>query len=159
MKNFNISRIDMIVEEKIKPNMVAIYDMKVQGLSDKQIGKYLGISAVEFSKVLEYYEPLKDIYEGAMDILRSKLRAVVIKRALGEDGKVNKDGEEVGADANLAFRILEKIDNEFRGKVNVDGGNSITIENIIMQVVEARQKVISEVEVDVVGEDIDVDEL
>lgn len=130
--------LDMVIESKIKPNMKRIFDMKTQGLKDKHIAKALGISVYMFQQAVDGYEELKDVYEDATEILCSKLREVVIERALGTDGKLGKNGKPVGPDANLALRTLEKIDPEYSKKesnVNVN----MTVEHVIHEINEKRR--------------------
>ena len=57
---------------------------------------------------------------------------IVVKRALGEDGLVDKEGNALPPDHNLAFRLLEKIDPRFRNKEEQRA--LITIEQVIRKV-------------------------
>lgn len=137
------NEIDAIIENKIKPNMKMIYDMKTRGLTDRQISKGLGISTKMFHKAMEEYEELSEIYNQATQLLCSQLREVAFERALGTDGKVDKDGNAVGPDANLAVRLLEKLDPEF-GKKETDKNVNVTVEHVIKQISSKRRKEIEE---------------
>lgn len=136
---FNIykSELEAIVETKIKPNLKAIYNMRVKGLRDKHIAQYLGITTHMFLKALDESEEIKDVYNDATILLCAELRDVAINRALGTDGKTDKDGNEVGPDANLAVRLLEKLDPTFAQKDEVKV--TITIEDIVRQLNEKRR--------------------
>lgn len=123
---------DLIYETKIKPNIRLIYDMKVNGLSDKYIAQALGITALMFQKIKDNYPLLKDAYDDAMEILCSQLNDVVVKRALGTDGRVDKDGNLLPPDEKLAFKLLEKFDPRYKTKSETQIG--ITIEELIRQV-------------------------
>lgn len=127
----------MVIETKIKPNLKAIYNMRIKGLRDKHIAQFLGISNAMFQKALNNDENLKGIYNDATVLLCSELRDVAISRALGTDGKTDKDGIEVGPDANLAVRLLEKLDPAFSKKEEVT--INITVEDIIKQLNEKRR--------------------
>lgn len=132
------NEIELAIETKIKPNMKRIYEMKVQGYTDRQIARVLGISVRTFMKVVEEYEELGEIYESAVQILCSKLREVAITRALGTDGKVDREGNEVGPDANLAMRLLEKLDPQF-SRTKEDSTVSVTVEHIIKEINNKRR--------------------
>lgn len=132
------NELDAIIETKIKPNMKRIYEMKVQGYTDKQIAKVIGISTNLFLKAIENFDELSEIYENATQLLSSKLREVVIDRALGTDGKVDKDGNEIGPDANLALRLLEKLDPKF-SKTQTESKVNVTVEHVIKQINEKRR--------------------
>lgn len=132
------NELEKIIEVKIKPNLKTIYNMRIKGLNDRHIARYLGISVTMFLKAVEECELLKETYNDATVLLCSELREVAIERALGLDGKVDKDGNEVGPDANLAVRILEKLDPAFSTKVThtVD---ETSIEEIIKAMNEKRR--------------------
>ena len=123
---------DLIYETKIKPKIKMIYDMKVNGLSDKYIAKALGITTLMFQKIKDNYPLLKNTYDDAMELLCSQLNDVVVKRALGTDGRVDKDGNLLPPDEKLAFRLLEKFDPRYKTKSETQIG--ITIEELIRQV-------------------------
>lgn len=132
------NELERVIETKIKPNLKTIYNMRIKGLKDKQIAKFLGISNHLFLKALEQEETLQDVYHDATLLLCSELRNVAIGRALGTDGKLDKDGNDVGPDANLAMRLLEKIDPQFSKKEEVVV--NITVEDIIKQLNEKRRE-------------------
>lgn len=132
------NELEKIVETKIKPNLKVIYNMRIKGLKDKQISKFLGISNAMFLKALENEETLQEVYNDATLLLCSELRNVAIGRALGTDGKLDKDGNDLGPDANLAIRLLEKIDPQFSKKEEVTV--NITVEDIIKQLNEKRRE-------------------
>jgi predicted DNA-binding antitoxin AbrB/MazE fold protein len=90
-----------------------------------------------FQRALEQEKTLNDVYNDATVLLCSELRNVAIQRALGSDGKTDKDGNEVGPDANLALRLLEKLDPQFsRGEeVKV----VVSVEDIIHELNKKRQ--------------------
>jgi hypothetical protein len=123
------NELERIIETKIKPNLKVIYNMRIKGLKDKQIAKYLGISVAMFEKAIEQDESIGDVYHDATLLLCSELRNVAINRALGTDGKVDGNGNEVGPDATLALRLLEKLDPQFSKKEEVVV--NVTIEDII----------------------------
>lgn len=123
---------DLIYETKIKPKIKMIYDMKVNGLSDKYIAQALGITTLMFQKIKDNYPLLKNTYDDAMELLCSQLNDVVVKRALGTDGRVDKDGNLLPPDEKLAFRLLEKFDPRYKTKSETQIG--ITIEELIRQV-------------------------
>ena len=131
------NELERVIELKIKPNLKTIYNMRIKGLKDKQISKFLGISNKMFEQALEQEETLQDVYHDATLLLCSELRNVAINRALGTDGKVDANGNEVGPDANLALRLLEKIDPQFSKKEEVVV--NITVEDIIRQLNEKRR--------------------
>lgn len=134
-------KIDSLINIKIKPNMKAIYNMRVKGLPDRMIAKFLGCSEHDFRKAIDECEELQEVYNDATILLCSELRDVVIGRALGKDGKTDKDGNELGPDSNLAMRVLEKIDPQFNKQDN-GGGNVIvvTVEDIIRELNEKRRQ-------------------
>lgn len=123
------NELERIIETKIKPNLKVIYNMRIKGLKDKQIAKYLGISVAMFEKAIDQDESVGDVYNDATLLLCSELRNVAINRALGTDGKVDGNGNEVGPDATLAIRLLEKLDPQFSKKEEVVV--NVTIEDII----------------------------
>jgi hypothetical protein len=137
MKIYN-SEHERIIETKIKPNLKAIYNMKIKGLKDRHIAQFLGISVHQFQQALEGEPLLKDAYNDATMILCSELRNVVISRALGTDNKTDKDGELVGPDANLALRVLEKIDPQFSKQEN-EVKLIVSVEDIIHELNEKRR--------------------
>jgi len=137
MKIYN-NEIERIVETKIKPNLKAIYNMRIKGLKDRHIAQFLGISLQHFLKALESNTVLKDAYNDATLILSSELRNVVISRALGTDNKVDMNGELVGPDANLALRVLEKIDPEF-SKQKEEVKVVISVEDVFHELNERRR--------------------
>ena len=118
--------------EKMRGRVKEIYDLKVQGYTDRNIAKCLGVSYPSFSHAIQIEGVVKDIYESAMEILAGKLMNVVVGRALGTDGRVDKDGEPIPADSNLAMRLLEKIDPRFRQKE--EQKVAITIEQVIRKI-------------------------
>lgn len=120
---------DYIIEHKIKPNLKKIHDLKVRGLKDKYIAQALGITLKEFLLAKENYEVLNDTYNDAMELFCSELTDIVVNRALGIDGRLDKDGELLPPDEKLAFRLLEKLDSRFSVKSEVK--QTITIESII----------------------------
>lgn len=123
------NELERIIETKIKPNLKVIYNMRIKGLKDKQIAKYLGISVAMFEKSIEQDESIGDVYHDATLLLCSELRNVAINRALGTDGKMDGNGNEVGPDATLALRLLEKLDPQFSKKEELVV--NVTIEDII----------------------------
>lgn len=129
---------DRIIEAVIKPNLRTIYDMKIRGLKDRHIAKKLGISLKLFMRAVDEFQELKELYQDATTLLCSKLRNVVVERALGEDNKTDKDGKLLGPDHNLAFKMLEKLDPEFskRETTNV----TITVEDVIRQIGNNRKE-------------------
>jgi hypothetical protein len=137
MKIYNNEQ-ERIIETKIKPNLKAIYNMKIKGLKDRHIAQFLGISVHQFQQALESEPVLKDAYNDATMILCSELRNVVISRALGTDNKTDKDGELVGPDANLALRVLEKIDPQFSKQEN-EVKLVVSVEDIIHELNEKRR--------------------
>jgi len=138
-------RRDTIIETKIKPNLKLIYQLRIQGFRDSHIARVLGISVSLFTEILAECTELKDAYEDATLILCSKLRDVAISRALGTDGKKDKDGGLLGPDANLALRILEKIDPQYSSKQQHMDVN-VTVEHIIHEINEKRRIEEKEVE-------------
>ena len=134
------NELEKVVETKIKPNLKVIYNMRIKGLKDKQIAKYLGITTAMFEKAIENDESVADVYNDATLLLCSELRNVAINRALGTDGL----GE---PDAKIALRILEKLDPQFSKKEEVTV--NITVEDVIRQLndkrrneIEMQQKII-----------------
>jgi hypothetical protein len=132
------NELERIVETKIKPNLKSIYNMRIKGLKDRHIAQFLGISLHQFLQALESEPILKDAYNDATLILSSELRNVVISRALGTDNKLDKDGMPVGPDANLALRVLEKIDPEF-SKQKEEVKVVISVEDVIHELNEKRR--------------------
>lgn len=118
--------------ETLRAGVKEIYKLKVQGYTDKNIAKYFGITLNSFRQALEIDGVVKDTYDSAMEILSGKLMNIVVKRALGEDGLVDKEGNALPPDHNLAFRLLEKIDPRFRNKEEQRA--LITIEQVIRKV-------------------------
>lgn len=131
------NELERVIELKIKPNLKTIYNMRIKGLKDKQISKFLGISNKMFEHALEQEETLQDVYHDATLLLCSELRNVAISRALGTDGRIDTSGNEIGPDANLAMRLLEKIDPQFSKKEDIIV--NITVEDIIKQLNEKRR--------------------
>jgi len=130
---------EMVIESKIKPNLKMIYTLKIQGISDRHIAKALGISLGAFRRAVEEYEELKEICEDAMMLLCSNLRQVAIERALGTDGKRDGNGILIGPDANLAVRLLDKIDPLFREKKE-SSVEVVSVEEIIRRLNEKRRE-------------------
>ena len=108
MRQFTSDRMDSLINIKIKPNMKAIYNMRVKGLPDRMIAKFLGCSERDFRKAIDESEELQEVYNDATILLCSELRDVVIGRALGKDGKTDKDGNELGPDSNLGDECWRK---------------------------------------------------
>lgn len=129
--------LDKIIEVKIKPNLKLIYELKIKGLKDKHIATALGITTKYFLEAMEVMPELKDTYDDAVLLLCSRLREVAIDRALGLDGKTDKDGELVGPDANLAVRLLEKLDPAFQKKQ--ESVVTVTVEHVIHEISEKRR--------------------
>ena len=123
-----------LIETKIKPNIKMIYDMKVKGLKDKYIAQALGISLKEFLDAKEHNELFSDTYNDAMMIFSSELMDVIVGRALGTDGRKDKDGNLLPPDEKLAWGLLQKIDNRFSVKAEVK--QTVTIESIIRRIAE-----------------------
>ncbi len=144
MKIYN-NEIERIIETKIKPNLKIIYNLRIKGLKDRHISKYLGISLGQFLQCLEAEPLLKEAYDDATLILCSELRDVVIGRALGTDNKTNGEGELIGPDANLALRVLEKIDPQFSKQDN-DVKVVVSVEEVIHQLNEKRRSEIEKKE-------------
>lgn len=122
------------IETKIKPHLKDIYRLKTEGANDHLLAKYLGMTKSEFQYALENYAPLKEIYDHAMTMLCQKLSNVVIGRALGIDGKTDKEGNDLGPDHNLAMRMLEKLDPRFKDKKEVNV--NVRIEDVIRNIGE-----------------------
>lgn len=122
---------ERIIENKIKPNMMVIYRMRTQGLKDRHIATALGITTSQFGRAMEQYPEAKEVYDDATILLCSRLREVAIDRALGTDNKLDKDGNPVGPDANLAVRLLEKLDPTFGNNQEVHV--TVTIEDVVRQ--------------------------
>lgn len=139
MRQFTSNRMDSLINIKIKPNMKAIYNMRVKGLPDRMIAKFLGCSERDFRKAIDECEELQEVYNDATILLCSELRDVVIGRALGKDGKTDKDGNELGPDSNLAMRVLEKIDPQFSKKEETNV-MVVTVEDIIRELNEKRRQ-------------------
>ena len=139
MRQFTTDRMDSLINIKIKPNMKAIYNMRVKGLPDRMIAKFLGCSERDFRKAIDESEELQEVYNDATILLCSELRDVVIGRALGKDGKTDKDGNELGPDSNLAMRVLEKIDPQFSKKEETNV-MVVTVEDIIRELNEKRRQ-------------------
>jgi hypothetical protein len=138
MMKIYANEVERIIETKIKPNLKAIYNFRIKGLKDRHIAQFLGISLHQFLQALEQETTLQEAYNDATLILCSELRNVAIQRALGTDGKIDKDGNEIGPDANLAVRLLEKIDPQFSTKgeaVKV----VISVDDVIHQLNEKRR--------------------
>lgn len=140
MRQFTSDRMDSLINIKIKPNMKAIYNMRVKGLPDRMIAKFLGCSERDFRKAIDECEELQEVYNDATILLCSELRDVVIGRALGKDGKTDKDGNELGPDSNLAMRVLEKIDPQFSKKEETNNIMVVTVEDIIRELNEKRRQ-------------------
>lgn len=140
MRQFTSDRMDSLINIKIKPNMKAIYNMRVKGLPDRMIAKFLGCSERDFRKAIDESEELQEVYNDATILLCSELRDVVIGRALGKDGKTDKDGNELGPDSNLAMRVLEKIDPQFSKKEETNNIMVVTVEDIIRELNEKRRQ-------------------
>lgn len=140
MRQFTSDRMDSLINIKIKPNMKAIYNMRVKGLPDRMIAKFLGCSERDFRKAIDECEELQEVYNDATILLCSELRDVVIGRALGKDGKTDKDGNELGPDSNLAMRVLEKIDPQFSKKEETNNVMVVTVEDIIRELNEKRRQ-------------------
>lgn len=141
--NLYSDNISYVIEEKIKPNIKLIHDMKIRGLKDKYIAQALGISLKSFNEAKERYEVLKDTYDDAMEIFCAELTDIVVLRALGQDGRKDKDGNLMPADEKLAFKLLEKMDPRFSFKGEIK--QTITIENIIKGITNKRN---SEIELE-----------
>lgn len=133
-----------IIETKIKPNIKLIYDMKIRGLKDKYIAQALGITVKEFLEVKEDYELLNDTYNDAMEIFCGELTDIVVGRALGVDGRVDKDGNALPPDEKLAFKLLEKLDSRFSTKAEIK--QTLTIESIIKSIGDKRRIEVEEEE-------------
>lgn len=131
------SQLEQVIETKIKPNMKVLYNLKIQNVKDKYIAEALGISVPMFQKALEVNEEIKEVYQDAMMILISNLRDIVFSRALGTDGKRDKDGNLLGPDAELAFKLLGKLDEQFSNKVELK--ETLTIEHVIRQISEKKR--------------------
>lgn len=131
------NELERVIETKIKPNLKVIYNMRIKGLKDKQIAKFLGITTEMFMKAVDNDEAVGDVYHDATLLLCSELRNVAISRALGTDGKTDINGNEVGPDATLAVRLLEKLDPQFSKKEEVT--INITVEDVIRQLNEKRR--------------------
>lgn len=129
---------EKIIETKIKPNLKTIYEMRIKGLTDKQIAKYIGVSVRNFLDILETTDVLEEVYQEATRLLCAKLREVVIGRALGTDGKLGKKGELLGPDVGLAFKMLEKLDPEYRERKEMDL-NIVSVEEVIKEIGRRRQ--------------------
>ena len=67
---------------------------------------------------------------------------VVVARALGEDGRVDKDGNLIPADEKLAFEVLKKIDPRF--KERSEKQITFTIETVIKEIERERKKALEE---------------
>lgn len=137
MKIYNNEQ-ERLIETKIKPNLKAVYNMRIKGLKDRHIASFLGISLAQFLQCLEADQVLKEAYQDATMILCSELRDVVIGRALGTDNKVDKEGELVGPDANLALRVLERLDPQFSKQEN-EVKVTVSVEDIIHELNEKRR--------------------
>jgi len=131
------SELERVIEDNIKPNLKMIYNLKIKGMKDKHIANALGISVGKFLEAKEAYGELKEVYEDAFLLLCSRLRDVAISRALGTDGREDKDGKMVPADANLALKLLERLDPLFSEKK--EEKVSVTIEYIIHELSEKRK--------------------
>lgn len=132
------NELEKVIETKIKPNLKVIYNMRIKGLKDKHISKFLGITNDMFLKAIANDETVSEVYEDATMLLCSELRNVAISRALGTDGKVDMNGNEIGPDASLAVRLLEKLDPQFSKKEEVT--INITVEDVIRQLNEQRRE-------------------
>jgi hypothetical protein len=141
--NLYSDNISYVIEEKIKPNIKLIHDMKIRGLKDKYIAQALGISLKSFNEAKERYDVLKDTYDDAMEIFCAELTDIVVLRALGQDGRKDKDGNLLPADEKLAFKLLEKLDPRFSFKGEIK--QTVTIENIIKEITNKRN---SEIELE-----------
>lgn len=136
--NLYSDRQSLIIETKIKPNIKLIHDMKIRGLKDKYIAQALGISVKEFLEVKDSYELLNDTYNDAMEIFCAELTDIVVLRALGKDGRKDKEGNELPPDEKLAFKLLEKLDSRFSVKNEIK--QTITIESIIKGIAKKREE-------------------
>lgn len=136
-------RQNFVIETKIKPNIKLIHDMKIRGLKDKYIAQALGIGVKEFLEVKDSYELLNDTYNDAMEIFCAELTDIVVLRALGKDGRKDKDGNDLPADEKLAFKLLEKLDSRFSVKNEIK--QTITIESIIKGIAKKRDEELIEV--------------
>lgn len=140
MKMIYENELEMIVETKVKPNLKQIYDLRIKGLEDRQIAKFLGITLKQFLRVLNETEILQDVYEDATLLLCSDLRSIVIGRALGTDDKQDKDGNLLGPDEKLAWQVLQKIDPQFKQQDNTAQIVGQTVESIIKGISEKRRE-------------------
>lgn len=136
---FTTKQMDSLINIKIKPNLKAIYNMRIKGLQDKHIARFLGCTVQMFRKAIDECEELEEAYNDATLLLCRDLRDVVIGRALGTDGKTDSGGNEIGPDANLAMRVLEKIDPQFSKKEETNV-MVVTVEDIIKQLNEKRRQ-------------------
>ena len=135
-------RQSQLIETTIKPNIKLIHDMKIRGLKDKYIAQALGISVKDFLEVKESYELLNDTYNDAMEIFCAELTDIVVGRALGVDGRVDKEGNKLPPDEKLAFKLLEKLDSRFSVKAEIK--QTVTIESIIRGITEKRNNALLE---------------
>jgi hypothetical protein len=94
-------------------------------------------------EVKDSYELLNDTYNDAMEIFCAELTDIVVLRALGQDGRKDKDGNLLPADEKLAFKLLEKLDPRFSFKGEIK--QTVTIENIIKEITNKRN---SEIELE-----------
>lgn len=135
--NLYTNEMERVIELQIKPNLKKIYNLKIRGLKDKHIAVALGITTRQFLQAKEEYEELKDVYTDAMTLLCSELREVAIERALGTDGRIDKDGFPVPADAGLALKLLDKLDPQFTDKRDIN--ITFTVEDVVRQLNEKRR--------------------
>ena len=131
-------KIDRIIEETIKPNLKQIIEMKFYNLPDRQIARAYNITHGELMECVNRFDTLREQFEDANRIMNAKLRKVVIERALGTDGREDKDGYMVPANENLAFKILEKTDVDFKPSMKTTV--EFRVEDIIKKVSNERKE-------------------
>lgn len=150
------SREEQVIENHIKPNLKLIHKMKIKGIKDKYIAQAIGISLHEFNKAKEKSEAFKDVYDDAMMILCAELTDIVVSRATGKDKKKDKEGNLLGPDATLAYKLLKDLDPRFRQVGEIK--NTITIETIIKEISAKRNKEIDDKVEEVMNEEHGEDE-
>ena len=101
-----VDRLELIVNEKIKPRIKEVVKVIQEGGNDKDCAFVLGISLKEWKEGVERDEYSRYMVESAKRALVMKLRGVVIEEAL--------------KNAEMAYKVLSKLDEEFSDKKRLE---------------------------------------
>ena len=154
MAKMYLDKVEEAYNKKILGKIDIVVELRKLGHDDIKLAKVCGVSLYEFRGALERFEVFRQAYEYAEKDLIANLRNIVYGRALGTDGKTNDNGQLLGADANLALRLLSKIDPAFRGDEQATAGIN-TIEAFIRKVNQKAKEEAIDVEVKDVEEEIE----